>query len=752
MKQLDIFLDKEFQDLDLTKKQSIAHNYFDKEMADEEFAKLDATKQSAIKANFVNSQLDFDVSDTFDKAKVVQEDIRQGIVSTLQEAFLKTATEPTVKHPLVSEPVVNITKPTNPFPVDTLGTIKSDDVTATREFKPAQQTQAEIFNNEPAKMLSPLEQDLATVEQNKKTFTPQTQLSDYGDALASGAAGIYEGAGWALEHAGDAIGSDGLTKYGTAVRDTGKEAKQYWKDGLSPEALKAQKENFTVRDDKGDISVSDTLANIVANPAKVGLMSAESIPAMGLGMGIGGMLAKGFTLIPSIGEKLAAAAGYGLGEGITAAPIQGVQTEEKVMGMKHDDLMQHPEYRAMFKKLGDEKLAKQAIAKATGGDAAMYDFVTTTLLSAPFGYVMSPLFAGAKKEASELVRKGIGQEALTTGAEELGQEVLQSGAEQVGGNLAVQQHANEKQALMDGVAESMVAGGVGGFAMGGLIGGGQTAMNNQKLDTFEAEKEKARDAYIQDVYNKQMMGSGLVATTDDAGYINFSNNLNDKVKTIQDEFQNLVINHPEHEVPIEAVNNIEIQAEVVKSAKQNGLNVSDNNGLNAIDVGFTELQNELFGNPEQLSSNPLQLSEALKPKGFEETPVATQTPIIEKPIIGEPEPEAVVKDSLTTDNASSITSKDELQTYIDNFMQSNNIQDAYKIKADKRGYWLYRENPKDNTITGGNVNNEKMAKGYYLGDYENFKNDENNKLKAIDADNTSLMDYDLQDVFSDRQR
>jgi hypothetical protein len=157
--------------------------------------------------------------------------------------------------------------------------VQSDDVVATRAFKPAVQTAQEQFDGAPVRMLSPVQQDEEVAKQNEKTFSIQTELGDFGDALGKGAAGIYKGAGWALEHAGDAIGSEGLTKYGTAIRDTGNEAAKYWEDGLSQAAQLAQKTQLTVRDKEGDISVGDTLANIVNNPATVGLMATESVPA-----------------------------------------------------------------------------------------------------------------------------------------------------------------------------------------------------------------------------------------------------------------------------------------------------------------------------------------------------------------------------------------------------------------------------------------------------------------------------------------
>ncbi len=64
---IDIFEDKEFQDLPLDQKQKITSNYFDSELADDEFLSLPTEQQTKIKQNFTDQQLDFDLSDTYDK-------------------------------------------------------------------------------------------------------------------------------------------------------------------------------------------------------------------------------------------------------------------------------------------------------------------------------------------------------------------------------------------------------------------------------------------------------------------------------------------------------------------------------------------------------------------------------------------------------------------------------------------------------------------------------------------------------------
>lgn len=514
-------------------------------------------------------------------------------------------------------------------------TFQNDDITATRPTILSKPTAKEEFDGTfIPKMITPAEQDQQVAAQNNKTFSTQTQLSDYGNSIMKGGAGIVNGAGWMMEHTGDAIGSDTLAQAGSVVRQEGKDAAKWWDDGISQEAKDARGTKFVAHDKNGDVSVADTLTNIVNNPAAIGMMSAESLAGTGLGMGVGGIITKGISLIPSIGDKVASAIGYSMGEGATAAPIQGAQTEDQVMGMSHDDLMKHPEYRAMYDKLGDENKAKEAVAKAAGGDAAMYDFVTTTLLSSPFGYVMAPLF-NPTKEVTELVRENALKEALKSGGEEFTQEALQSGAEQADQNYAIQQHADKNIKLGDGVLESMVSGGVAGIGMGTALGGGQTTMNNHRVTQYENALEVQRDAMIQDAYNKSMLGGGLELQYSHDPLQHFAQGIDQQIGAIRDSLTNLSINHPDYVIPESAKSDPVIAEAVIADAKDKGLNLSDNNGLNAIDTGFAKLGDEM-GVDLTPVANTVQ------------EPIVQEQPIIQDPIIGQPEPEAVVKENLTT--------------------------------------------------------------------------------------------------------
>lgn len=659
MKQIDVFSDKDFQSLDLTKKQTIATNYFDREMVDEEFSKLDAQKQSQIKENFVNAQLDFDVSDTFDKG-----------VTALKDAFAPAykedanVTDPALHDAVAPNRDGSLTIQTKaattekPFMIDTLPSdiVQSDDTTATREFKPAMRTAAEIFNDTPAKMISPAEQDAQTIEQNKRTIS-MGENQDYINPEASE---------WEL---GKRVVNRVNELTANAIQGTYnllgniKTPMEYL--GITTEAMDAQ--NKKRADWFKD--ASDKLNDFVYEKNKMELHDGailqkptHSWEEVKKGFNTGGVFDA---------DAWQELGNYVGSEGVVSAPDMA----EMVAAM--------PLYYAARQQESAEHRAKNNNRKAPTAN----DY----LMTAPTTMGSIILDRLGLKATTEDVVKNIGKQALdsslkdamtvigtqmkkgfvTEGATESIQNPLEKFGEEIGTTKGLSSGAE--------YADDALAGFVAGSGAGAGISGA-TATGTEIFNTLsQAKQEKARDAYVQDAYNKQMMGSGLVATTDDAGYINFSNNLNDKVKTIQDEFQNLTINHPEHSVPVEAVDSVEMQEQIVADAKANGLNVSDNNGLNQIDVGWSELQAEL-------SNTPLSVDEELKPKGFTETPAATQTPapstidtarlqelqqktddeltqdekfeledlsasgneaviatptpIIEKPVIGEPEPEA----------------------------------------------------------------------------------------------------------------
>lgn len=203
---------------------------------------------------------------------------------------------------------------------------------------------------------------------------------------------------------------------------------------------------------------------------------------------------------------------------------------------------------------------------------------------------------GTPKDIATTIAKEIKNGTLREGTTEAAQTGLEKFGEEVGtikGLSSAEEYADE-----------MLGATIAGGGMGGVMSG-TTATGTQVFNEYNAQKKQAiAEHYIQEAYNKQMLTQGIKEEITHDGLAEFGKQLETKIKTIQDEFTNLTINHPDHNIPIEAIDNIELQEQVVAQAKEAGLNTTDNQELNAIDKGFKELENELFGPAEQDTIEP----------------------------------------------------------------------------------------------------------------------------------------------------
>lgn len=545
MKQIDIFSDKDFQSLDLEKKQTIANNYFDREMADEEFSKLDAEKQAVIKNNFMNAQLDFDVSDTIAKS-----------ASALQEAFKPNPLSANVS----IDGAMNEFGANSPTPLTaSTATVKQESTVKNDYLIPNSLTASNIDLKAP---------DIKLDVQYKPEFDDSNILDQIQSSLTQQSVESARAVSKFGKRGLEAVGANGLASKIPDVKALTQDEADFIVGYSQSNRIKDKDSMNDIKKDweNGDY-LTATSKSVMELPSVLADSSGEIVQLMNL---------------PSTGVAIA----------------------------------------ARVSKFEDEYIKNNNGNKP---DAAWYAEAITTqsaiLLAERFGMkVLGKTIKSTKPKTGAGVAGGIAEGALFESGQEYSEAVSQEHLTQKEDAKSIAQIATSDDAKF-----SAFLGATMGGAMKGSAEAGSVVFNKLTPE----RKDTARETYMQDAYNKQMMGSGLVATVDDAGYINFSNNLNDKVKTIQDEFQNLLINHPEHTIPVEAEDSISIQEEVIADAKANGLNVSDNNGLNAIDVGFTELQNELFGNPEQLSSEPSTVDGTqteLTPKGFVEPTQLKEVP------------------------------------------------------------------------------------------------------------------------------
>lgn len=275
---------------------------------------------------------------------------------------------------------------------------------------------------------------------------------DYGSSLMQGGAGVVSGGGWMMK-------AMGFEDAGQWVQDLGNRATEYWAESLSPQAKQELQKEFIKESPDGSLEWGDAGWNTVK------LMAAQSGLGTAAGMGLGGLLTKGFQLIPKLGPKVAGMLGYGLGEATISSGSAGATVEAEVDRLTHEQLSQHPEYQATLELAGGDKAkAKDLIKRGAAGDAAVLNGIGAFLLSAPFGALMGKFTAGLALATTRArsVATGAGGEA--------GQEFLQSGWEQFAQNKAIQENADPTRPLSKGVLNQAIGGAASGALMGAPMG------------------------------------------------------------------------------------------------------------------------------------------------------------------------------------------------------------------------------------------------------------------------------------------
>lgn len=545
MQKIDIFKDNEFQSLDLEQKKEITTNYFNSEIADDEFRELPDTEQEDILNNFTNSQLDFDVSDTFDKGV-------EYLKSTLdknQEVNLDGMDEFGVQDEKIQKE----------------HTATTNDITTT----------------DTKKIDDPFETINKTFTQNEDTTSTMTpdEIKESKEAAATKDYVNPEAQEWELAkrvvNTTNELTSNAIQATYNFLGDIKSPAEYLGFENDSTKATnKARKDWFK--------KASDDLNDFVYEENKF------AINGKGKPTHSWDEVKKGF----KTGGVFDVDAWQELGNYVGSEGVNSLPHMAEMVSMM-------PLYFASMLQKSAEESAKNDNLK----EPTINHYATV----APFvaGYVFLDRL-GLKGITSDVVQ-GVGKQAIdgtlksTLGTiskemgkgtlKEAGTEGVQTLLEKSGEEVLSQKGFSSIGEYVDETFAAMVAGGGMGAGMSGTTATGSQVFNEYSNAKREAQKED----YIQDSYNKQMMGSGYIATVDDAGYVEFKNNLDKKVSAIQTDFENLIINNPDVAVPVTAINDVDAQEEVVLSAIDAGLDISDNNGLNAIDAGFKKLEAEIGG-------------------------------------------------------------------------------------------------------------------------------------------------------------
>jgi hypothetical protein len=165
---------------------------------------------------------------------------------------------------------------------------------------------------------------LAAPQAPEPTVADGVGLADYAKSVMAGGAQLVQGVGWAAKM----LGAEDV---GGTVEELGRDAVDYWNDGLSDPAKDALSREFVRKNEAGEWEWGDATLHTV------GLFGAQSLLGTAAGAGAGA----GVT-------KVLQAAGFGVGEGAVGSVTAGLNVYDRVMKMQPDELLSNPRYQQVF--------------------------------------------------------------------------------------------------------------------------------------------------------------------------------------------------------------------------------------------------------------------------------------------------------------------------------------------------------------------------------------------------------------------
>lgn len=329
----------------------------------------------------------------------------------------------------------------------------------------------------PEPLMAPQEPDEPSIEDG-------VGLADYARSVMAGGAQIGQAAGWLLKQG---IGAE---KLGASIEELGRNAVDYWNEGLSPAAKDALSREFVRKNEAGEYEWGD------ANLHTVGMFGAQSLLGSAAGAGAGAGITKvlqafanpvGRTALMraaqagseqalkklALVDKVIGAAGFATGEGIVGGASAGVNVYDRVMQMSPEDITSNDRYRQVFEST-DENLpmlerhqyAAETVAREASSLAGLQAGLTTALLGAPMGAFFGSMFG--KSTIGKMVQSRAAR-AGTGAAGEAAQEFAQGGAEAVISNKALQGAGSDVD-TWDDVLNQALGGAVAGAPLGAALG------------------------------------------------------------------------------------------------------------------------------------------------------------------------------------------------------------------------------------------------------------------------------------------
>lgn len=328
----------------------------------------------------------------------------------------------------------------------------------------------------PEPLMAPQAPDEPTIEDG-------VGLADYARSVMAGGAQIGQAAGWLMKQAG-------VEQLGSAIEELGRNAVDYWNEGLSPAAKDALAREFVRKNEAGEYEWGD------ANLHTVGLFGAQSLLGSAAGAGAGAGITKVLQAFANpvgrsalmqaakagsdqalkklaLVDKVIGAAGFATGEGIVGGASAGVNVYDRVMQMSPEEITKNDRYRQVFEST-DEALpllerhqyAAETVAREASSLAGLQSGLTTALLGAPMGAFFGSMFG--KSSIGKLVQ-GKAARAGTGAAGEAAQEFAQGAAEQRISNEALQ-GAGVEVDDWEGVLNSALGGALAGAPLGAALG------------------------------------------------------------------------------------------------------------------------------------------------------------------------------------------------------------------------------------------------------------------------------------------
>jgi len=225
---------------------------------------------------------------------------------------------------------------------------------------------------------------------------------------------------------------------------------------------------------------------------------AMSLPMMATGMTAGGVLTKLATFIPKISRTVAAAAGYGAGEGLIAGTLAGKEIVDEIRETPFEKLAQMEPFQQAYHSITDEnmshvdklELAREKTASAAWAEVTGKVGAVTGILSSPTGIIFDRMARGigfGAKSRPKLrdIPKYAGAEAL--------QEMPQEGSEAYLGDSAAKKYIDPTINPTENVLEGAVTGGVAAGVTGGVMGVGAHGVGRRSFNQAQRQLNQLHD-------------------------------------------------------------------------------------------------------------------------------------------------------------------------------------------------------------------------------------------------------------------